>query len=331
MPSFNDQQLADLLDEVGSAIEHQLPIPEALGRVAQQHPGSAARVAQMLLTSLQQGASLKASFQKLLLADETQITAAIQATEQTGNPELLYRFAETLRSRHEAKHTLKLHWFYPCLLTVLAYFLFVSSLAPLVRDNRKLIATWPDAVVNASIWIEKWWWLPPCVATTSIAVVLIPLLNRKRLPSTLSHSLFCSTLASQLDSNIPESQAIHTAALMAGDTELMQAEDVSFKTPRLLQLLGPENEHYLGPSASGSNTSGPGTATSEETQLSKISRRAHLRHLAFTCDQKLRKRNKLIHQILPNTVSFALGLLFILSTACLFIAPIYGQIDQWQK
>ncbi|HBV63335.1 MAG TPA: hypothetical protein DEF45_09980 [Rhodopirellula sp.] len=332
MPSLNDQQLANLLDEVGSAIEHNIPIPEALDRVAQQRHGSAAAAAQTLLSSLQRGESLKASFQTLLLANQTQITAAIQATAQTGKPELLYRFAETLRSRHEARHTLKLNWFYPCILTVLAYFLFVTSLAPLVRDNQRLITQWPDAVVHASAWIEKWWWLPPCIATASTAVICLLLIRRRtlqRLPSTLSHSLFCSTLASQLDSNVPEPQAIHTAALMAGDIELSQIENASFKTPRLLQLLGPEGEQYLAVPGSGSQTPVSESTASEDKRLSTISRRAHLRHMAFTYEQKALQRNKLIHQLLPHAVSFALGFIFILSTACLFIAPIYGQIVQW--
>ena len=143
MPRLNDQQLAELLDEVSSAIEHSIPIPEALERVAEQQHGNTAKVAENLVTTLRQGASLEASFQKLELADQGQITAAIQAAAQTGKPDLLYRFAETLRSRHDAKHTIKLNWFYPCILTVLAYFLFVNSLAPLVRDNQMLIAQWP--------------------------------------------------------------------------------------------------------------------------------------------------------------------------------------------
>ncbi|MDA9934902.1 type II secretion system F family protein [Rubripirellula sp.] len=328
MPRLNDLQLADLLDEVGSAIEQSIPIPDALGRVAEQQHGSTAKVAQTLLTTLQQGASLEASFQKLGLSDEGQITAAIKAAAQTGNPNLLYRFAETLRSRHEAKHTIKLNWFYPCILTVLAYFLFVNSLAPLVRDNQILIAQWPDAVVSASVWIENWWWLPPCIATAFIAAVS-PLLKRQGLSSTLSHSLFYSTLASQLDSNVPESQAIHTAALMAGDVELSHTENPSFNTPRVLQLLGPVSEQYLTPSASERATAAPENADREDNRLSTITRRAHLRHLAFIYEQKVRQRDKLIHQLLPNAVSFALGFIFILSTACLFIAPIYGQIVQW--
>ena len=328
MPRLNDQQLADLLDEVGSAIEQSIPISDALGRVADQRHGSRSKVALTLLTTLEQGASLEASFQKLGLADEGPITAAIQATAQTGNPDLLYRFAETLRSRHEAKHTIKLNWFYPCILTVLAYFLFVNSLAPLVRDNQMLIAQWPDAVVRASVWIENWWWLPPCIATAFIAAVF-PLLKRQGLSSTVSHSLFYSTLASQLDSNVPESQAIHTAALMAGDVELSHTENASFNTPRVLQLLGPESEQYLPRSASNSETAAPETADGEDKRLSTITRRAHLRLLAFTHEQKVRQREKLINQLLPNAVSFVLGFIFILSTACLFIAPIYGQIVQW--
>jgi len=334
MPRLNDQQLAELLDEVSSAIEHSIPIPEALERVAEQQHGNTAKVAENLVTTLRQGASLEASFQKLELADQGQITAAIQAAAQTGNPDLLYRFAETLRSRHEAKHTIKLNWFYPCILTVLAYFLFVNSLAPLVRDNQMLIAQWPDAVVGASVWIENWWWVPPCIATAFIAAVFLLLRKRQSLPSTLSHSWFYSTLASQLDNNVPESQAIHTAALMAGDIELSQTENASFKTPRLLQLLGPESEQYLTRSDNTrSDNRGAMAATesadSEDRMLSTLSRRAHLRHLAFTYEQKARHRDKLVHQLLPNAVSFVLGFIFILSTACLFIAPIYGQIVQW--
>ncbi|MCH1439351.1 MAG: type II secretion system F family protein [Rubripirellula sp.] len=329
MPRLNDQQLADLLDEVGSAIEHSIPIPQALVRVAEQQHGSPAMVARTLLRSLEQGVSLKASFQALKLADDDQITAAIQATTQTGTPDLLYRFAETLRSRHAAKHTITLNWFYPCILTVLAYILFVNSLAPLVRDNQNLIAQWPDAVVRASIWIENGWWLPPVITTAIFAAAFLLVRQRQRLPSTVSRSLFYSTLASQLDSKVPESQAIHTAALMAGDVELSQTENATFTTPRLLQLLGPDSKQYLIQATDARETAASETPASQDKRLRTISRRAHLRHLAFATEQKTRQREKLMHQFLPNTVSFVLGFIFIFSTASLFIAPIYRQVIQW--
>jgi hypothetical protein len=329
MPALNDQQLADLLDEVGSAIEHSMPITGALERVAEQQYGSITNAARTLLTSLQQGASLEASFQKLSLSDEGQVTAAIQATRQTGNTELLSRFAETLRSRHEVRHTIKLNWFYPCILTVLAYVLFVNSLAPLVRDNEMLITQWPDAVVSASVWIEDWWWAPPCIATAIIAVVILLLLSRQRLPTAFSHSLFFSALASQLDSNVPESDAIHTAALMSGDVELLETENASFTTPRLMHLMTPHSGLFLTTLVDGSETADTPTNDSGDTTLSTISRRAHLRHLAYTNELKAQRRERLLHQILPQAVSFALGFIFILSAAWLFIAPIYSQLIQW--
>jgi hypothetical protein len=328
MPTLNDQQLAELLDEVGSAIEHSIPITAALGRVAEQQHGSTAKIVQKLLTSVQQGASLEESFQKLNFADEGQITAAIQAAAQTGKPDLLYRFAETLRSRHDTRQILRLNWFYPCVLTVLAYVLFVNSLAPLVRDNQMLITQWPDAVVSASFWIESWWWAPPCIAS-AFFVALLVLLKRQRMPTPLSHSLFYSTLASQLASDVPETQAIHTAALMAGEVELWQTENASFDTPRMAQLLGPQRDRYLTQNEDRSETTAMASASAIDTNWSKISRRAQLQHLAFTSEQKARRRDKLIHQFLPHAVSFSLGFIFIVSTACLFIAPIYGQIAQW--
>lgn len=329
MSTLNDHQVADLLDEVASAIEHQVSVTNALGRVSQHQYGSMAKVAKTLITGLQQGASLETSFQKLRLADEGQITAAIRATVQTGNPDLLFSFAETLRLRHEAKHRVKLNWFYPCILTVLAYVLFVKSLAPLVRDNRMLITQWPDTIVSASVWIEKSWWAPPCIATAILASGILLFSKCKGFPTALSQSLFYSTLASQLDSNVPESEAIHTAALMSGDVELLKTPHPTFMTPRLLQLMGSEGELFRTPPQDASGTIAP-TKNNENISISAmIGIRAQLRHLAYTHKLKAHRRERLFNQILPQVVSFALGFIFIFSAALLFIAPIYGQIIQW--
>ena len=329
MSTLNDLQLADLLDEVGSAIEHKSPITGSLERVAEQQYGRIAKVARRLLMSLQQGANLEASFQKLRLADEGQITAAIRAAVQTGNAELLSRFAETLRSRHETQHTIKLNWFYPGILTVLAYVLFVKNLAPLVRDNQLLVTQWPDAVVSASVWIDRWWFVPPCIATVILAAGILLLSKRQRLSTAVSHSLFYSTLASQLDSNVPESEAIHTAALMSGDVALLQTPNATFTTPRLLQLMGSEDGYYEITTQGDSDTGDTATGSSGDTALITMHRRAHLRQLAYTHERKARRQEKLLTQILPQVVSFSLGFIFIFSTAYLFIAPIYGQIIQW--
>jgi len=329
MPSLNDQQLADLLEEVGAAIENSIPVGSALGRVAKQRFGKTSRAAQKLVTSTEQGASLAASFEKLHLSDEDQITAAIQAAERTGNPELLDRLAQALRERHEAKQTSRLNWFYPCILTVLAYVLFVKTWAPLVRNNQTLITQWPEFVVSISFWIVDGWWIPPCVVAAMLVGAILILPRRRGFPSTWNQSLFYTTLASQLDSNVPESDAIHTAAMMGEETELLGIKDPSFTTPRIVQLLGPQSNLFTVQAHEIDEAARAKATDFDPTDVSSISKRAQLRHLAYSYEQKARRREKLLNIVLPQLVSFTFGCVFILLAAALFIAPIYGQLLAW--
>lgn len=329
MTILNDQQLADLLEEVGAAIENSIPVETALGRMANQRYGKIAHAAQTLVTSTEQGATLEASFQKLKLTDKDQITAAIKAAEQTGNPELLGRLAQALRERHEGRQMSRLNWFYPCILAVLAYVLLVRSLAPLVRDNQTLITQWPESVIKISSWIEHGWWIPPLIAAAVLVGPALMLSKRRRFQSAWTNSLFCSTLASQLDDNVPESEAIHTAALMAGDTELLETTAPSFTTPRLVQLLGPQSELFSVQAHETAGTSPTKTPYSDPPVLNSVSKQAQLRHLAYSYEQKARRREKLLNIVLPQIVSFTFGCIFILSAAGFFLAPIYGQLLQW--
>jgi hypothetical protein len=329
MPRPNDLLLAKLLDEVGSAIAHNIPIIEALTRVAIQQHGNTAVVARFLLTSLKRGASLESCFAKLDLEDGEQIIAAIQGAEQTGNPELLHRLSETLRIRHDLKKTLTLNWFYPCILCVVAYLMFVTSLAPLIRNNQGLITQWPSAVVHASHWIESFWMLPPCVAILFIIPFAFTFMKPKRLPAAISQSLFYSTLASQLEGDIPESQAIRTAALMGGDTALLETENASFSTPRVVELLNSKATSYLTQAGSESQTTEREQPNQPESAAHNQVRCAHLRQLANTFERKAQRRAAILHHILPQAFSFALGFSFIVATAVFFIAPIYTQAYTW--
>ena len=327
MPHLKDPQLADLLEELGSTIELKLPASDSLRRIAKQQRGCLAEVASKLLTALEQGETLESCFEKLELADGSQVAAAIRGAEKTGTPELLYRLAELLRSRDELKNTIRLNWFYPCLLCIIAYILFVTSLAPLVRENNNVIALWPTATVQTSAWIYTYWWLPPCIVTVLVAASVSMLYKPRRLPASLSRHLFYSALASQLEGNVPENEAIRTAAMMAKEDELLQTTNASFSTPRVRELLQRERSHSMVSQAfelDSNHTEREGPRSDSEA---KLIRRAHLRQLAFACESKFRRREVLLHRIIPSLVSFGLGILFILTLVALFIAPIYREVS----
>jgi hypothetical protein len=322
-----DLQLADLLDEVGAAIESNMSVAGSFRRIADQQRGRLARVASSLLTGMENGESLEACFAKLNLNDAGQVTAAISGAGQTGNAEVLHNFAETLRTRHELKNTIRLNWFYPCVLTVVAYTMFVIHLAPSVRENEQLITRWPTLAVQASFWVENAWWIPPCVASVLLGAMAFYLARPQRLPAAVRQSLFYSTLASQLDAHVPETQALRTAALMAGETELAQTESASFSTPRVRELMNSSGKHSIAEQANRSITIETSSSVPAQPSFITDLQRAELRRLALETQNTARRREVILHQLLPQAVSFGLGFGMILGMVLIFIAPIYAEVS----
>jgi len=327
MRPLNDLQLADLLDELGAAIECEIPVTGSLRRIADQQRGRLARVAASLLTCMENGESLEASFGRLNLVDQGQLTAAIRGASQTGNSEALRHVAETLRTRHELKNTIRLNWFYPCVLTVVAYTMFVLQLAPTVRENEHLVTRWPTLAVQASFWVENAWWIPPCVACVLLGGLGFQLARPKQLPTAIRQSLFYSTLASQLDAQVPETQAIRTAALMAGEDELAATESASFSTPRVRELMNGDGEASIAEQANNNSASQTLSSVPAQSSLANAIQRADLRRLALEMQAKARRREVILHRMLPQAVSFCLGLAFILGMVLIFIAPIYAEVS----
>ncbi len=327
MPQLNDLQLADLLDEVGTAIECEVPVAGSLRRIAEHQHGRLGQAATSLLTRMGNGESLEACFETLNLNDAGQVTAAIRGAAQTGNPEVLHHFAETLRTRHELKNTIRLNWFYPCVLTFVAYTMFVIHLAPTVRDNEQLVTQWPSLAVQASFWVENSWWIPPCIASVMLGAMAIYLARSQQLPAAIRQSLFYSTLASQLDAHVPETQALRTAALMAGETELAQTKSASFSTPRVRELMNGIGEHSISEQVNSRSTRQTSLGDPAQPLFANDIQRAELRRLALETENSARRREVILHRILPQAVSFGLGIAMILGMVLIFIAPIYADVS----
>ena len=326
MANLNDQQLANLLDALGSSMASDNPIPTALKQLSSHRGGRLSQVATKLLQRIERGESLEAAVSEVGLPHGEQVIAAIRGSQKSGTSEMLYETAETLRSRHDLKTTIRLNWFYPCVLTVVAYTMFVISLAPTIRQNEELIRRWPDYVTESAHWVQYNWWIPPCVAVVVLCIVILTLRKRRQLPAVQRRSLFCSTLASQLRADVPESEAIRIAAMMAGEKSLANGEEITLNTPRVKALTDIDWNDVLFQHETPDDR---GQDLSAAPSLARALQNASLKHAAYRYENAARRRELLLHRILPQTAGFIFGFVFTVGMAFLFIAPIFGTMFGW--
>jgi len=314
MVQLNELQTADLLDEIASAMEYESPVIDSLTRLTERRFGRVSKAAIFLTGRLERGESLGSSLSQLSTPCPPQLAAAIRAAELSGNPTLLTTFAQQLRERYNLRGETRLIWFYPCLLTLVAYLAFVQSMAPLIRSSDGPTIAWSAVVLQLAHWVQSNWWLPLLIVAI-IALLARYLLPRStRLPALRLQSLFFSTLATQLEAGAPEHEALQNAALMASETDLAASESLSFSTPRVQELLSP---------------TGPCLAASVADPANLIMLTANLRQLAFVLNRKADRQQTFWHQIMPQVATFVVGATLLLSLVWFVLAPVYRELTTW--
>ena len=160
-----------------------------------------------------------------------------------------------------------------------------------------------------------------------LGAMAIYLARSQQLPAAIRQSLFYSTLASQLDAHVPETQALRTAALMAGETELAQTKSASFSTPRVRELMNGIGEHSISEQVNSRSTRQTSLGDPAQPLFANDIQRAELRRLALETENSARRREVILHRMLPQAVSFGLGIAMILGMVLIFIAPIYADVS----
>ncbi len=313
MATLNDLQLATLIEEIAAAMRIDAPVGDAMRRLSGRRLGSVARSARTIAGALDQGKSvadaIRLSNQPLVL----QVSAAVATCEASGDPTLLLHVADQLRSRHEHSRLSQLAWLYPLLLAVVAYAVAVLVMAPMIRQNVGRNFSWDGWVVRTSRYLEHSWPIPIAIAVVVLILVLLWVLRQHRLPKSVRRFLFCQALADQLEHSVPENEAIRSAALMAGMSDLAQQSDLRVQSPEIAKWVSPPVLQI--PNIDGIDTQGILVA--------------NLRHASVFHSESARQHQYLWGTFFPRLAMILIGGGLTVAYAWFVIRPIYLQVEQW--
>jgi len=234
---LSNLQLASLLEEIASAMRSDIPVSDALRRLQSNRLGRVGRAAGSIAERLEAGQTLPAAFDSLGTARSGQVSAGFFAAQKVNQPELLKRLAVHLRRRDQYARSLRLAWFYPILLVFVAFFISVRYLAPMVLANSGGLTNWPDWVIATSRFLVADWGWPLCGLVLLLLLLILCLRSKTRLPRSIRMQLFCSTLADELEHDVPDGIAIESAAYLSGDPELIAMKDPSLNAPQMQRIL----------------------------------------------------------------------------------------------
>ncbi|TWU37560.1 Bacterial type II secretion system protein F domain protein [Novipirellula aureliae] len=230
-------QLASLLEEIASAMQTDIPVSDALRRLQGNRLGRVGKVAGSIAERLEAGQNLQSAFDSIGGAMSVQISAGFFAAQKANQPELLKRLANHLRRRDQYTRSLRLAWFYPILLVFVAFLITVRYLAPMVLANLDGGILWPSWVVTTSQYFVTSWEWPLCGLVLLLFLVSLWFCLKGRFPRSIRMQLFCSTLADELEHDVPDKAAIESAACLSGDPELMAIEDPTLAAPPIQRIL----------------------------------------------------------------------------------------------
>ena len=313
MARLSDLQLASLLEEIAAAMRIDAPIDSALERLRDRRLGAVAKSASQVAESIKRGRTVAESIGDLGGHFNQPAVGAVAASEFSGNPEILDRFASLLRSREDFLRSTRLAWVYPLILLTVGYAIVVAVMAPLLRNQQNHDFAWSERLLTLSQWLQTYWMVPPIVFLTAILAMVIWLRNKRSLPRDVSVHIFCRALCDQMQCNVPESEAIRHAAAMSGDESLLAETHPTFSSPALVSLL--------------SSVSSPlmeiPDATEQQTLVSK------LKYLEAIHAQRANSRDYVWSRLIPTIAMVAVGGGVTLGFVWWVIAPVYQQVASW--
>ena len=311
MAQLSDSQLASLLDEIACSMQVNTPIMDAMQRLQKHQPASLERAAATIADGLQRGESLSNSVASIESPLSREAAAATDAAAAGGNTELLTRMSGQLRLRTESARRLRLAWFYPILLAVVAYVVALLVMGPLILRFHDSAITWPPVVLGSAQWLQTNAWIPPLAMLGAFLGVVVWLAQRNRLPRDVRLQLFCQSLADQVMHDVAEDDAIRRAAKISGDPALQAIEPPTLDSLPIGQLLA---EGDVG------DVAGLG----EQQRLVCSLQRAASLHA-----QRAARSTYLWTRLVPRLATILIGGGMIMAYASLVIAPVYRQVGQW--
>ncbi len=290
-----------------------MPVVDAMQRLRGRRLGAVAGAAGSIADAVNRGESVADAIAECDSPATEQAAAAVRATEQSGNPDVLTRLASLLRWRSEYFRVSRLSWLYPFILLIVAYTTAVLVMAPMLRQHQGRDFTWSESVLSFSHWLESNWQVPPIVLLLAVLAWLLLRNSLLPLPKDIRIRLFCHSLVDQITAEVPESDAIQNSAALAGEQSLSARPDLTFKSPEMVALLTGVQSPLLDL---------PG-ASEEQTLV------ARLKYLAAIHDERARRHEYFWSRMLPRIAMVVVGGGVTLAYVWWVIAPVYQQVAQW--
>ncbi len=311
MAKLSDLQLASVLEEVACAIRSGTPIVQSMERLSDGRLGRVAVAARSIAGDLSMGKSLGDAFGAIESPLAVEAGSAVEACSKSGNSGLLDSIASHLRQRTDYQQVSRLAWLYPIVLISLAYLIAITVFAPIVRMHQGRDFSWSPAVLAVSQWLATNWMIPPIVFAVVVVVMLVYCSRGGRLPRSVRMRLFTLSLADQLANDIPEREAVSSAAKLSGDTELCRMDSPGLDSPAVKSLL---REAHLE------------SVDGVDQQATLVAR---LRYVSSLYAGRARRHNYLMSRLIPRVAMFSIGGSLIFVYAFWVIAPVYQQVAKW--
>ena len=334
---LNDREFSSLLDEMVQAVRSDLPIADAMGRLADDRLGRVGRVAGSLAEDLRAGGSLADAMSRIKSPSAHLVAGAcgsisIDSAAGSGgdgriNVNLLERLANRIRSRGDAARVSRLMWFYPIVLLVVAYAVVLLVVVPLIHEYRFHITEqpdgvhWPGWVMATTDWIGATPWIPPIVFLLILAMIVLFVrsghaLGRSLFVGPVRKSLFCHALADHMTEGVPESQAILSASSLSGYT--VSGANPTLKDNEIAMLL-----------RQAGGVSQMVVNDDESSRALTASTIAQLRYLGNLFQYVSKRHQRRWTIILPQIATFVIGVAFMTGYVWFVLGPIYREVAQW--
>jgi general secretion pathway protein F len=243
-----------LNDEIASLVRCGVPLELGLVGLGSTLTGRLGRLTARLASHLQKGASLP----EALSAESKAITAVYRAVVEAGLrsgrlAEALASFGGLARSVHDLRHQISLALFYPTLILLFGYALFVGfilRILPVLEDTyemmqlqtgrwlswfqplRDTVDWWGPAVPVALLLIVIWWRMTSRVALTAsaqswwLSLAILPwrwFPGVSRILDNFHRASFAHILRVLIEQQVPLPDALQLAGEATGNSRLSQA------------------------------------------------------------------------------------------------------------
>lgn len=341
---LNPTQLSNLLDEIGAMVHANRSLVPGLRTIEDDRLGKIGRAAKQLRTQLEAGQTMD---EVLTSLDETaghQAAAAFRLAIAGRSAEPLHRLANSLRRRRELRLATRMAMVYPMMVMTIGYLLWVLVFTNIVSfgslDGYET-EVFPAVTLYVGTWLRLYWWIPP-LAAIAIAVALWVLIRLRPhgrhahwLPGRFGRiSLFCDSLAFQIEAGVPYAVAVRLAADISGDEALSRSALQSAEASQRGTTSNPSEERKSGASPTSTDGFPPMiawliTQLSGSTELTIESLTVQLRSLAGWYEARQRGQRQFWIRFLPALIVAVFGGTLALVYMLAILRPLYARIGDF--